>query len=276
MIVLRVGTLTLTAALVALTLTGCAFGTSGQELTSKAQTPAARQDTEDQTPSAKPGDNVNPLSGPIGDHQSVVDEACGPNPAGTDMGPRYGANGTVTASDPDGRATIYTVAGGDSYKAIVERFCLDSRAFATINFITNIGQITQGEVYAFTEAAAVDARRAEGLDFAACPRTQQGYPMLASINWASLPNFHAEATDIGRPIDTGAAGTAQGEVRTGPDGTLLDYTVASGDTWRGVEDRFCMDTYYVSSLTGLFGQYPMIHPGDVIPLQPRHREIAVR
>lgn len=220
-------------------------------------------------------DDADPQAGPLGDHQSVVDAACGDDPSGTDLGPRVGARGTVEASDAKGRATMYTVAGGDSYKAIVERFCLDSQEFATINAITNIGQVYQGDVYAFTGDAAVDARRASGLDFAACPRGAYGYPALASIAWTPVSDTRAKATGIGTPVDTGAAGTAQGEARTDASGDLVDYVVASGDTWRGIEDRFCMDYYYVASLTGQWLGYPMIHPGDVIPLQPRHLEITV-
>jgi len=268
--------LALAAALAAASLAGCSI-VAPPDASGTGQSSAVAEwegSATERPPGSGETGNRNPQSGPIGDHQSAVDALCGQNPAGTDLGPRFGASGIVEASDANGLATVYAVAPGDSYTAIVERFCLDSQDFAMLNGITNVGSVYEDDVYAFTEETVADARRAAGYDYPACPRTGSGYPDVASIRWASLPGDRARATDIGAPIDTGPAGTAQGETRLDADGELVEYVVASGDTWNGIEDRFCMDPYYVSSLTGQFGSGPMIHPGDVIPLQPAYLEIV--
>lgn len=272
---LRGANVALGAALVAVALAGCSFVSAEPEPVAASPTPQPTASSDGGTNlSLTEGGALDPRTDPLGgDHQSVVDAACGGSPAGTDLGARYGANGPADASGADGLVATYAVVAGDSYKAIVERFCLNSRTFATINFIDDIGQVYAGDVYAFTEDAAVAARRAEGLDFATCRRDTWGLPQLASISWQPLSDTRIKATGIGVPVDTGAAGTAQGEARVDADGALVDYVVAAGDTWRGIEDRFCMNTYYVSSLVGEFGGYPMIHPGDVIPLQPQYVEL---
>jgi hypothetical protein len=268
---------TAASALVITMLTGCTIGAEPVVEESPPTAPAVVEAPGEQTSDADWSENTNPQRGPIGDHQSVVDRVCGDAPSGTDNGPRHGASGTAERSDADGLVTVYAVAPGDSYKAIVERFCLDSQSFATLNYIPNIGMIYEGDVYGFTPESVIEARRLAGWSFPACVRDERGYPDVASISWRTIEDDEqfATAEDIGAPIDTGAAGTAQGEARVDADGALVDYVVAAGDTWRGIKDRFCMDYYYVASLTGEFSEEPMIHPGDVIPLRPQHLKLSV-
>lgn len=210
--------------------------------------------------------------GPVDRPRVNIEAMCGDIPARTDGGKRYGANGTVEAVDGQGLATVYRVAPNDSYVAILERFCLNPREFDVLNAIRNVGEIYEGDVLAFTAAARTEANRLAGYDFPACPRDEYGYPEVASIGWWSedADAAYASARIEGAPIDTGAAGTANGAVRVAADGSLIDYTVAVGDTWRGIRDRFCFDLYYLPSLTGEWMGAPLIHPGDVIPLQPQH------
>lgn len=200
-----------------------------------------------------------------------VREMCEGSPERADTGARDGANGGVTETDGVGRATVYLVATGDTLTGVADRFCIPHEDLTAIH--GDNATLYAEEHIALTQEAWPAARRASGYLYPACPLTSDGFPITASISWMLSDGvYHAE--DIGTLVDTGAAYGARGTVRTDAAGALLDYTVATNDNWRGIKDRFCMDPYFLDSLIGEWdGEDPMIHPGDVIPLQPQFLEL---
>lgn len=207
--------------------------------------------------------------------QQKVRETCAASPERADTGHRAGADGAVYERDDDGLATIYVLAANDTLQGVANRFCLDLEDLYEI-YDPNATTLIAGEHVALQKESLADARRASGYLFPACPTDETGYPIVASINWEPIeynsPVSRANIT--GAPIDTGVAYGAKGTSRSDAAGDLIDYTVASNDNWRSIRDRFCFDLYYLSSLTGEWAaEPPVIHPGDVIPLQPQYLEI---
>ncbi|HCJ49844.1 MAG TPA: hypothetical protein DHW40_11025, partial [Microbacterium sp.] len=206
--------------------------------------------------------------------EQKVRETCASSPERADTGPRDGAGGTVHERDDEGLATIYVLAERDNLQSIADRFCLD---------VTELQEtyapdttLYAGEHIALSKESYADARRASGYLFPACPVDANGSPKTASISWESAEDDSpiAHANISGEPIDTGEAYGARGTARTNADGELVDYTVAQNDNWRSIRDRFCFDLYYMTSLTGAWAsEPPVIHPGDVIPLQPKFLEM---
>lgn len=207
--------------------------------------------------------------------QQKVRETCAASPERADTGARGEARGTVYESDDEGLATIYTLASGDTLDGIANRFCLDlEKVYDTYD--PNATTLIAEEQIALQPESYADARRASGYLFPACPADETGYPIVASIGWEPLSDTSpmSRANITGTPIDTGAAYGAKGTARSDAAGNLVDYTVAPNDNWRSIRDRFCFDLYHMSSLTGDWASgEPVIHPGDVIPLQPQYLEI---
>ncbi|MFL0565898.1 hypothetical protein ACH0CG_09055 [Microbacterium sp. 179-I 1D1 NHS] len=206
--------------------------------------------------------------------QQEAREACASSPERADTGHRDGADGAVYERDDDGLAAVYVLAENDTLSGIADRFCLDLEKLYEI-YDPNI-TLFAGEHIALREEFYADARRASGYIFPACPHDATGYPTVASISWepVSEDSPMSRANVSGQPVDTGSAYGAKGTTRTEADGTLIDYTVAPNDNWRSIRDRFCFSLYYMASLTGQWAEEPpVIHPGDVIPLQPKYLEI---
>ena len=207
--------------------------------------------------------------------QQKVRETCAASPERADTGARGEALGTVYETDDKGLATVYTLAAGDTLEGIANRFCLDlEKLYDTYD--PNATTLIADEHVALKQESYAAARRASGYRFPACPADETGYPIVASIGWEPLSDTssRSRANITGAPIDTGAAYGAKGTARSDAAGDLIDYTVAPNDNWRSIRDRFCFDLYYMSSLTGDWASgEPVIHPGDVIPLQPQYLEI---
>lgn len=199
--------------------------------------------------------------------------ACASAPAPTDVGPRGGANGDVHTEDGNGLATVYAVAYNDTFQGIAARFCLDADALRADN---RDNELLAEEYIALQPESYADARRASGYNFPACPVAMNGDPLVASIGWWADDESDEtyQASVRGAPLDTGVSQGAKGGVRTDAAGDLVDYTVASKDTWRGIRDRFCFDYYFMWALTGTDDE-PVLHPGDVIPLKPQFLERPV-
>ncbi|MDT3344495.1 hypothetical protein [Microbacterium aquilitoris] len=201
-------------------------------------------------------------------------EACASSPARADLGSRDGANGEVYEEDANGLATVYAVAYNDTFQDIAGRFCLDKDE---LRLTYNHGdELIADEYIALQPESRADARRASGYNFPACPVSTNDNPLVASISWWADDESDKtyQANVQGTPRDTGAARGATGDVRTDSAGDLIDYTVASNDTWRGIRDRFCFDYYFMWSLTGT-DEPSVLHPGDVIPLKPQFLERPV-
>lgn len=228
-------------------------------------------------PSAAPAatEAVTEMSNETRAEQQKVRETCAASPERADTGHRTGADGAVYERDDDGLATIYVLAANDTLQGVANRFCLDLEELYGI-YDPNATTLIAGEHIALQKESLADARRASGYLFPACPTDETGYPIVASIGWEPLSgtSSKARANITGAPIDTGVAYGAKGTSRSDAAGDLIDYTVASNDNWRSIRDRFCFDLYYLSSLTGEWAaEPPVIHPGDVIPLQPQYLEI---
>ncbi len=236
-------------------------------------------DTSEPTaePSAAPTatEAVSEVSNEARAEQEDVRETCATSPERADTGHRTGADGAVYERDDDGLATIYVLAANDTLQGVANRFCLDLEELYE-TYDPNATTLIAGEHIALQKESLADARRASGYLFPACPTDETGYPIVASIGWEPIeydsPISRANIT--GAPIDTGVAYGAKGTSRSDADGTLIDYTVAANDNWRSIRDRFCFDLHYLTSLIGEWAaEPPVIHPGDVIPLQPRYLEI---
>ena len=244
-------------------LTGCTIDTAEPDA-GKTATPAPAQ-TEPSTT----------LTGEERVEQEKVREACAASPVRGDTGARGEAQGTVYESDGEGLPTVYTLASGDTLEGIANRFCLDLEELYAI-YELNTTILLAGEHVALQKEYVADARRASGYLFPACPADDTGYPIVASIGWEPIEDNSpiSRANITGAPIDTGTAYGAKGAARSNAAGELIDYTVAPNDNWRSIRDRFCFDLYYMASLTGGWADdAPVIHPGDVIPMQPQYREI---
>lgn len=228
-------------------------------------------------PSAAPAatEAVTEMSNETRAEQQKVRETCAASPERADTGHRTGADGAVYERDDDGLATIYVLAANDTLQEVANRFCLDlEKLYETYD--PNATTLIAGEHIALQKESLADARRASGYLFPACPTDETGYPIVASISWQPIEynSSTSRANVVGEPIDTGVAYGAKGTSRSDAAGTLVDYTVAANDNWRSIRDRFCFDLYYLTSITGDWaGDAPVIHPGDVIPLQPRYLEI---
>ncbi|MCM3695930.1 hypothetical protein [Microbacterium oleivorans] len=248
-------------AILATALAGCTVDTSEPV----EESPAAPADAE----------AVAGVSNEARAEQEKVRETCAASPERADTGHRTGADGAVYERDDDGLATIYVLAANDTLQGVANRFCLDLEELYEI-YDPNATTLIAGEHIALQKGSLADARRASGYLFPACPADGSGHPIVASINWEPIeynsPVSRANVT--GAPLDTGVAYGAKGTSRSDADGTLIDYTVAANDNWRSIRDRFCFDLYYLTSLIGEWAaEPPVIHPGDVIPLQPQYLEI---
>lgn len=206
--------------------------------------------------------------------EQKVRETCAASPERADTGHRDGADGAVYERDDEGLATIYVLAEQDNLQSIADRFCLDLVELQETYAPDTV--LYAGEHVALLKESYADARRASGYLFPACPTDANGNPLVASASWQPTEDDSpiSRATISGKAIDTGEAYGAKGTARTDAAGTVVDYTVAPNDNWRSIRDRFCFDLYYTATLTGdWLGGDTVIHPGDVIPLQPTHLEL---
>ncbi|MGN6239597.1 MAG: hypothetical protein ACTHNI_07610 [Cellulosimicrobium cellulans] len=97
-------------------------------------TPSAAP-TPDTTPSAAPAPATTPECGPTsGDVLNGMPLDVGMYENMVDLGPREGANGTVSYA-ADGTLASYVVAAGDHRDAIVERLCLGPYAYEALNAV---------------------------------------------------------------------------------------------------------------------------------------------
>lgn len=244
-------------------LAGCTVDTSEPAAVESSAAPAPRE-----TPSP-PG-----VSGEQRAKEQQVRETCASSPERADTGHRDGADGAVYERDDEGLATIYVLAEQDNLQSIADRFCLDLVELQETYAPDTV--LYAGEHVALLKESYADARRASGYLFPACPTDANGNPTVASASWQPIEYDSpiSRATISGKPIDTGEAYGAKGSATTDADGALVDYTVAANDNWRSIRDRFCFDLYFMSTLTGEWlGGDSVIHPGDVILLQPRYLEL---
>lgn len=246
-----------------LAIAGCTVDTSEPVSVESPATPTPRETSDATT-----------LTDESRAEQEKVREVCASSPERADTGHRDGADGAVYERDDDGLATIYVLAPNDDLQSIADRFCLDLvELYETYEPDTTL---YAGEHIALLQESYADARRASGYLFPACPTDASGYPLVASVSWTPIEDDSSisRANVSSKPIDTGEAYGAKGTARTDAGGELVDYTVAPNDNWRSIRDRFCFDIYYMHSLTGdWFDGEPVIHPGDVIPLQPTYLEL---
>lgn len=236
--------------------------------------------TADAAPESPVGETPSDraTSAPASVDEAAASRAACEGSGAVDSGAQEQANGAVTVTAEDGLPLVYKIAPEDVLDDVADRFCLESVELAKTNYTAASASLVAGEHLALAPEGWTDARRASGYLRPACPMHPAGFAEAASINWSSsLDDAETlRAEDIGTLIDTGQAEGATGTVRTDAAGQLVDYTIAAGDYWRGITDRFCMNTYFVVSLTGewLTEEVP-IHPGDVIPLQPTYLEIRL-
>lgn len=260
-------TVALIAAVAGLTLlAGCTVDTSEPAAVESSAAPAPRET------SSSPG-----VSGEQRAEEQQVRETCASSPERADTGHRDGADGAVYERDDEGLATIYVLAEEDNLQSIADRFCLDLVELQETYAPDTV--LYAGEHVALLKESYADARRASGYLFPACPTDANGNPTVASASWQPIEYDSpvSRATISGKPIDTGEAYGAKGTATTDAAGTLVDYTVAPNDNWRSIRERFCFDLNYMRSLTGeSLGGPPVIHPGDVIPLQPTYLELDDR
>lgn len=214
------------------------------------------------------------------DDYSYIAALCDNAPAGHDLGEQWssGAQGTVEDRNADGLATLYTVGQGDSYRAVVERFCLDAREFDRLNGITD-GQLYYGDVVALREEGANRAQRADRIPGDSGPvyyTHQDCTGPIARVNLYRLegdPEGETRVEMSGTPRDTRPGKYASGTVEV-VDGQPIRYTVDAGDTWRGIGDRFCTDSVMLSMYNeraGLVGD--PLHPGDVVEITPQRKTV---
>lgn len=197
-------------------------------------------------------------------------------PAGTDRGDiSPGATGVVEQSNADGLATVYRVVPGDSYWAIVERFCLESGQFNSANNFGGAGEIYAGDYLAILAegqptALALNEAAKGGY------RTHQDCDAIARISLAE-PNAEGRipVSMSGTIVDTGTGEYAEGPVEK-VDGKPTFYTVQPGDTYRGIGDRFCVDAITVQQFNEAGGPEHVLQPGDRVQLRPTSRTIASR
>ncbi|MEW1835930.1 LysM domain-containing protein [Microbacterium sp. NPDC079995] len=197
-------------------------------------------------------------------------------PAGKDRGDiSPGATGVVERSNADGLATVYRVVSGDSYWAIVERFCLNSGDFNRANNFGGAGEIYAGDYLAILAegqptALALNEAAKGGY------RTHQDCDAIARISLAE-PNAEGRipVSMSGTIVDTGKGEYAEGSVEK-VDGKPTFYTVQPGDTYRGIGDRFCVDAITVQQFNDAGGPERILQPGDRVQLRPTSRTIASR
>lgn len=199
---------------------------------------------------------------------------CAGVPAGTDRGDiSPGATGVVELSTASGLASVYRVVSGDSYWAIVERFCLDSDDFDRANDFGGPGEIYAGDYLAILAEGTSDA---VALNEAARGgyRTHQDCDAIARISLAD-PNADGRipVSMTGTVVDTGSGEYAEGPVEN-VDGTPTFYTVQPGDTYRGIGDRFCIDAITLQAFHDAGGPERILQPGDRVQLRPTSRTIA--
>lgn len=237
------------------------------------------------TPTAVPSPTptaANIPDAPLDDY-SYVSIICDQRPPGTDLGEMWssGAQGTVEDWDDDGLATLYTVGRGDVYTSVVERFCLDAREFDRLNGITD-GRLYYGDVVAFRDEAANRAQRADSIPGDSGPAYYTHQDCDGPIARVDLtryvetdPEGEFRVSMTGTPRDTRPGEYASGtpEIR---DGEVIRYTVDTGDTWRGIADRFCTDGMALASYNeyaGIVGD--PLHPGDVVEITPQRKTVII-
>lgn len=239
-------------------------------------TSAAPQWTATPTPTPTPAPTrLPPLPTPVATTPAPESKCLGV-PAGTDRGDiSPGATGVVERSNGKGLATVYRVVSGDSYWAIVERFCLASEDFNSANNFGGAGDIYAGDYLAVLaegqpEALALNEAAKGGY------RTHQDCDAIARISLAE-PNAEGRipVSMSGTVVDTGKGEYAEGSVEK-VDGKPTFYTVQPGDTYRGIGDRFCVDAITVQAFNEAGGPEHVLQPGDRVQLRPTSRTIAAQ
>ncbi|GLJ79690.1 hypothetical protein GCM10017586_13720 [Microbacterium imperiale] len=89
--------------------------------------------------------------------------------------------------------------------------------------------------------------------------------------WAIVTPYDAwnpAARLSGAMTDLGPTAYASGEVGLDDEGEIATYTVASGDTGYGIEDRFCLDYIAMLSYNDKSFSEPELQPGEILILRP--------
>lgn len=228
-------------------------------------TPAATPTpTSTATPTLVPTNTVESTPTPTPE----VEARCAGVTPGTDSGARSGANGSVTASDA-GLPSVYFVAGGDSYWSIADRFCLDSAVIADLNGIDDATGI-YADTYLALAADAESRVIRLNEELRGGYRTHQDCDAIARIEITG-DGATRQVSLSGTIIDSGSGEYAEGTVEK-VDGTPTYYTVQPGDTYRGIGDRFCVDSQTVQAFNDA-GASRVLQPGDRVQLRPTSRTI---
>lgn len=243
------------------------------EVVAEAPTPTATvrpapEQTVTPTPTPEPVATPSPTPTP-------VESACLRVTPGEDRGATYpGADGSVERTNGEGLATVYQVASNDSYWAILDRFCVDSATFDNANGFAGAEDIYEGDYLAIlpegTGAAAALNEAANG-----GYRTHQDCDAIARIELSEPEGGRIAVSLSGQILDSGEGEYAEGPVEN-VDGIPTYYTVQPGDTYRGIGDRFCVDSITVQEFNDGGGPARVLQPGDRVQLRPTSRSIEYR
>jgi hypothetical protein len=196
-----------------------------------------------------------------------AESACLRVTPGKDRGATYpGADGSVEKTNGGGLATVYRVASNDSYWAILDRFCVDGDTFDSANGFAGAEEIYEGDYLAILPEGAGDAA---ALNEAANGgyRTHQDCDAIARIELSEPDGGRIAVSLTGQIVDSGEGEYAEGPVES-VDGVPTYYTVQPGDTYRGIGDRFCVDSITVQAFNDGGGPESVLQPGDRVQLRP--------
>jgi LysM repeat protein len=111
------------------------------------------------------------------------------------------------------------------------------------------------------EPPAETPAEAEPVD---CVNDPTGKISIPSIEWGDNEVYGVHL--LGEIADAGPTGAAQGTASLNADGQVITYTVAEGDTFFGIGERFCIDWHSVSTYNHTLDWE--IQPGQTLTLRP--------